>query len=241
MFVSETIDWKAVQDYHDVGHTVDEPRARFKIPRPEWTRAVAAGLVVPRAPTTGKRAGEKRAAVATLRAQGMSYTAIAQQLGLTKSTVAYHARRAGIPADERFARRYDWSVVQAAIDGGASLRECQRRFGFSRDAWGKAVKRGDIVPADWVTPIGEILVAGRSRSRGHVKARLRRAGLKEDRCERCGISEWLKRPLSMQLHHKNGDPDDNRLKNLEFLCPNCHAQTDTYGGRNGHRRPRREA
>ena len=40
----------------------------------------------------------------------------------------------------------------------------------------------------------------------------------------------------MQLHHVNGDGRDNRLDNLELLCPNCHSQTETYGGRNGHRR-----
>ena len=46
-------------------------------------------------------------------------------------------------------------------------------------------------------------------------------------------------PLNAQLHHKNGDGTDNRLENVEFLCPNCHSQTDTYGGRNGHRRTER--
>lgn len=66
--------------------------------------------------------------------------------------------------------------------------------------------------------------------------RLLQAGLKENRCERCDISEWRGKPLNMQLHHINGDGLDNRLENLEFLCGSCHSQTDTYGGRNGHRR-----
>jgi 5-methylcytosine-specific restriction endonuclease McrA len=39
----------------------------------------------------------------------------------------------------------------------------------------------------------------------------------------------------LALHHVNGDRLDNRLENLELLCPNCHSQTDTYSGRN---RPR---
>jgi len=157
---------------------------------------------------------------------------------MTKSSVAYHARRLGIPANDTFARRYDWALVQAEVDGGASMRDCMKKFGFCRDAWGKAVQRGDLVPNEWVTPLDELLVAGRRRSRGHIKRRLLREGLKEGRCERCGISEWQGEPLSLQLHHVNGDGSDNRVANLQLLCANCHSQADTYGGRNGHRRKR---
>jgi hypothetical protein len=39
-------------------------------------------------------------------------------------------------------------------------------------------------------------------------------------------------PLAISLHHRNGDRLDNRLDNLEFLCPNCHSQTENYAGRN---------
>jgi predicted HNH restriction endonuclease len=41
----------------------------------------------------------------------------------------------------------------------------------------------------------------------------------------------------MALHHINGDGSDNRLENLALLCPNCHAQTPNFSGRN--RRSRR--
>ncbi len=91
------------------------------------------------------------------------------------------------------------------------------------------------MPRPWVTPIENLLVTGMRRSRSHVKARLLREGLKENRCETCGITEWRGRPLSMELHHVNGDGEDNRLENLQLLCGNCHAQTDNWGGR-GRRR-----
>jgi 5-methylcytosine-specific restriction endonuclease McrA len=55
--------------------------------------------------------------------------------------------------------------------------------------------------------------------------------LKEARCERCGLTEWLGKPLPLQLHHVNGDGKDNRPENLQILCPNCHSQTDSWGGR----------
>jgi 5-methylcytosine-specific restriction endonuclease McrA len=59
-----------------------------------------------------------------------------------------------------------------------------------------------------------------------------REGLTPPNCECCGISEWLDRPLSLALHHINGDGHDNRLENLQLLCPNCHSQTDNFAGRN---------
>ena len=229
-------DWVAIRAYYEVGHTRAECQGRFGFSNRAWQRAVERGDVVPRPKSSGLRASAKRALIGQLRAEGKSYVAIARELGLEKSTVAYHARRLGIPAMEKFARRYDWALVQTEIEKGSSKRECMARFGFSSDAWGKAVKRGDLVPNEWVTPLHELLVAGRRRQRGHIKQRLLRAGLKENRCELCGISEWRGRPLNLQLHHVNGDGADNRLANLQLLCPNCHAQTTNYGGRNGHRR-----
>lgn len=52
--------------------------------------------------------------------------------------------------------------------------------------------------------------------------------LKQYKCEICGISEWLGNPITLQLHHINGNPLDDRLENLQILCPNCHSQTDSY-------------
>ena len=57
-------------------------------------------------------------------------------------------------------------------------------------------------------------------------------GLKENKCEICGISEWNGNPLTCQLHHINGNRTDNRLENLQMLCPNCHSQTENYMNKN---------
>ncbi len=187
-----------------------------------------------------KRDGRReltRDAVARLRFAGKSQTEIARELGLTKSTVAYHFRVAGNDADERFARRYDWEQIQRAYDSGLSVRQCVERFGFNRASWYEAVQRGDVIARAQGLPIEELLCVGKRRGRHNLKNRLIAAGLKENRCERCGITDWLGEPLTMALHHINGDGLDNRLENLQLLCANCHSQTENYGGRNGHRRP----
>ncbi len=52
-------------------------------------------------------------------------------------------------------------------------------------------------------------------------------------CEKCGnTGEWQGQKLKLQVDHKNGDGRDHRLENLRFLCPNCHCQTETWGGGN---------
>ncbi|HVA33375.1 MAG TPA: HNH endonuclease, partial [Candidatus Baltobacteraceae bacterium] len=76
----------------------------------------------------------------------------------------------------------------------------------------------------------------RRGSRAHVKRRLLQAGIVANRCQACGLEEWLGRPLSIHIDHINGDRLDHRLDNLRMLCPNCHSQTDTYGAKNRRRR-----
>lgn len=65
-----------------------------------------------------------------------------------------------------------------------------------------------------------------------LKNRLVREKLLSYICEQCGNSgQWNCAELSLQLDHKNGINNDNRLENLRFLCPNCHSQTDNYAGK----------
>jgi len=42
---------------------------------------------------------------------------------------------------------------------------------------------------------------------------------------------WNDKPLVLQIDHINGVSNDNRIENLQILCPNCHTQTVTFAGR----------
>lgn len=65
-----------------------------------------------------------------------------------------------------------------------------------------------------------------------LKRRLISEGIKENKCELCGIKTWRGKDIVCELHHINGDRCDNRLENLIILCPNCHSQTSNFRGKN---------
>jgi hypothetical protein len=170
--------------------------------------------------------------VAELLSRGLTGAEIARELKVSKPTVCFHLRKLGVPSSQEFAKRYDWGAIRAYYESGHSMTQCLAEFGCSRHAWCDAVRRGVITPRPRVEPIDDVLRAGRRRSRSHVKLRLLEAGLKDQRCELCGLVEWMGKPLALELHHLNGEGLDNRLENLQLLCPNCHSQTDSWGGKN---------
>lgn len=51
-------------------------------------------------------------------------------------------------------------------------------------------------------------------------------------CNKCKLTEWLDQPIALEVEHKDGNNQNNTRENLEMLCPNCHAQTETWRGRN---------
>lgn len=63
----------------------------------------------------------------------------------------------------------------------------------------------------------------------HKKILIRERG---HACESCKLTEWLCNPIPLELEHVDGDNKNQVKDNLLLLCPNCHARTRFYRGRN---------
>lgn len=81
-------------------------------------------------------------------------------------------------------------------------------------------------------PLKEVLKKDSKFASYHLKRRLIREEIKEHICEHCKLKTWMDQLIPLELHHINGVKDDNRIENIELLCPNCHALTDNYRGKN---------
>lgn len=82
-------------------------------------------------------------------------------------------------------------------------------------------------------PLEEILVENSEFvSTNSLRKRLLKEKRKEFKCEKCLNTTWNGIPIPLELEHVNGVNVDNRIENLKLLCPNCHAQTPCYRGRN---------
>jgi hypothetical protein len=98
---------------------------------------------------------------------------------------------------------------------------------------GQGHNRGRSLPGRDPSTIFMVWPPGSGRPRTHT---LRKALLEANVPHVCALCssgpEWRGNPLVLTIDHVNGDWLDNRLENLRFLCPNCHAQTATWCRRN---------
>ena len=128
----------------------------------------------------------------------------------------------------------------------SNISDVLRELGYSTNgnSWGYQIvkermeklnlfftKRNPMYQDNTALPLEKILIKDSEYNRTKLKTRLVKEGLKEYKCECCGISEWNGKRLTLQLHHINGIHNDNRLSNLQLLCPNCHSQTENFGTR----------
>lgn len=85
--------------------------------------------------------------------------------------------------------------------------------------------------------LDEILTENSQYMSSRLKKRLVKEKYFKDECSNCHLSEWMGERLSIELHHINGEHTDNRIENLQLLCPNCHSLTKNYKGKKNKDRP----
>jgi len=129
------------------------------------------------------------------------------------------------------------SKIEEAIKNTTSMIEAAKYCNLERKTFNKMSKElglfkpnpsGKGVPSKVAVPLDEIFKGNVYLRPNYLKKRLFIAGLKEKKCEICGTSTWNDKEISLHLHHKDGNRNNNSFGNLQVLCPNCHSQTSSY-------------
>jgi hypothetical protein len=149
-------------------------------------------------------------------------------------------------------RRWTDEQLRDAVSGNTCLTDVVRALGLRPAGGSHSFVKGHIrrlnLQTDHFTRDrqGRGLEAIRNRKRrtqeeifcegstvtGKVLRRAARKVIAPYRCSGCeNPGEHRGRPLVLQLHHRNGTFNDNRRENLEWNCPNCHSQSETFAGR----------
>lgn len=97
---------------------------------------------------------------------------------------------------------------------------------FGGQAWNKGKKIGPK------RSLEEYLSNTKTIQSWKLKRRLLNDKIFDRKCYNCNKIQWLNQPIPLELHHIDGDNQNNNLTNLTLLCPNCHALTDNYRGKN---------
>lgn len=80
-----------------------------------------------------------------------------------------------------------------------------------------------------VYPLNDYLSNKRKIHSCKLKHWLFNEGIKINKCEMCKLTSWNDKFIGLELHHIDGNRNNNSLKNIQILCPNCHSQTQNYG------------
>jgi len=183
-----------------------------------------------------------------LRKQGLSYNQISKIMSITRSKANYLCKLDINECEEKYKQKQEFEecVCNLVKSNNSISSVCKALRHHPTNEYYKQIQRIiDKYSLDTShftnirqntssnrsankQSILEALDAGMKIPSSRIKERLIKEGLKEAKCECCGLSDWNGQPIPLQLHHINGNREDNRLENFQILCPNCHAQTDNY-------------
>ncbi len=178
---------------------------------------------------------------------GLSTRRIAERFNVSQTTVRYWLKKHEL--ETNFDRRKSWddSKLTSAVAKAETLSDVLREFGMATGSGNyksinKAIARLGIDTSHLIgrgsgrggnaRTDAEVFCENSTYSRHGLLRRLLAKGVSEE-CAVCGVGgEWQGKPLRLQVDHINGVNNDHRLENLRVMCPNCHSQTATWGGKN---------
>lgn len=120
------------------------------------------------------------------------------------------------------------------VPAGGNYQTVKRRIAkysidtshFGGQSWNKGKITGPKKPIEFYLTKNSIVQSFK------LKKRLLSENIFQHKCYNCHETQWLKHPIPLELHHIDGDRYNNELSNLTLLCPNCHALTNNYRGKN---------
>lgn len=191
----------------------------------------------------------RRDAILKLRKEGNSYREISKKLNCNLSLVSYYCGKCDIEKQnmrEESKSEYEGIVCDLVSKLDNINQVCKAlnksQTNRNREHIQKIIDKYQLDTSHFLVNYNgivkkkkiddeEIFKSDSFFSSSLIKKRLL-ALYKEYVCESCGNTHWLDKPIPLQLHHKNGNNKDNSITNLQLLCPNCHALTDNYCGKN---------
>ncbi|MFC9291085.1 HNH endonuclease, partial [Streptomyces sp. NPDC057052] len=172
---------------------------------------------------------------------GRSRAALRRMLTAERIDVSHFARRRTVIPEDELRSLVRTSTSYADVMRGLGMdvndtnhrrvRRAASRLGldtghFKRRSWGRPERPA---PSPIARRVLVVLLeqAGRT-NRDRLHQALTEVGVSYA-CAECGNpGEWRGRPITLQIDHVNGNWRDNREENLRYLCPNCHALTETW-------------
>ena len=97
---------------------------------------------------------------------------------------------------------------------------------------GQQSKKGQYKGGNAYIPAEAYFDGTKQINSSKLRDKLFRDGLKEQRCEICGVQEWNGIKIPLELHHKDNNHFNNVFENLQILCPNCHSVMGNNSGAN---------
>ena len=179
--------------------------------------------------------------------QGLSVRKIGENLNKDYTTVRYWLNKFNLKTNG-YEKSYSWEEenLRIAISDSECKSDVLRKLGISTKSGNfqtldRYIKKYNIDSSNllydnkrgnkWSKKYSnEEVFCEHSPIKGHtLKNRIINERLLEYKCQKCDlVDKWNGIELKLQLDHRNGINDDNRLINLRFLCPNCHSQTETF-------------